>query len=142
MGTVSHPPPPEWRAQALPDDLRLFVEQIPALAWATDRELRVLWMVGAGFASLRPSEMVGRTLREVMYESENFEEAIAAHLAAVDGRAGRFENALLGLFAEVRVQPLRGADGRVAGGELAIDSATGAGTVVRARFPLPDGSSP
>src|SRR5229473_113137 len=54
-------------------------------------------------------------LRHLLRESENFDEALAAHLAALAGRASRYENAMRGQAAEVRVEPCRDGEGRIVG---------------------------
>jgi signal transduction histidine kinase/PAS domain-containing protein len=95
--------------------LRHLVEQLPALAWATDLDLRILWVIGAGFRALDPASMAEHNLRDLLRESENFDEALAAHLAALAGRASRYENAMRGQAAEVRVEPCRDGEGRIVG---------------------------
>ncbi|MGH2579718.1 MAG: hypothetical protein ACRDHK_00280, partial [Actinomycetota bacterium] len=63
------------------------VEQMPAIAWTTDRELRFTSSVGGGLAGLglSPGEVVGRTLQDYL-ETDNPEmAAIAAHEAALQG---------------------------------------------------------
>src|SRR5688572_23053921 len=47
---------------------RLLEEQVPAIFWTTDRDLRVTSSVGAGMAALglAPSDVVGKTLAEYL----------------------------------------------------------------------------
>lgn len=91
------------------------IEQLPLRAWATDRELRILWVIGAGFRSLVPQLLVGRDMREILRDSENYEEALAAHTAALAGRSSTHDNSVQGLAAEVRIEPLRNREGSIIG---------------------------
>jgi PAS domain S-box-containing protein len=119
----------EGTGSGLQEGLRLFVEQVPALAWATDRDLQILWMVGAGFRTLNPASVQGRNLREILRESTHYQEAIDAHLGALEGRASRYENALQGVVAEVRVEPFRDSSGQIIGSlGLALDVTEQRGT--------------
>jgi len=67
------------------------VEQMPAIAWTTDRELRFTSSVGGGLAGvgLSPGEVVGRTLQEYLGTDNPEMAAIAAHQAALEGRSTR-----------------------------------------------------
>jgi signal transduction histidine kinase/PAS domain-containing protein len=104
-----------WRGPGPESGLRLLIERLPALAWATDRDLRVLWMIGAGFASLDPASLVGLNLRHALRESDNPNEAITAHKEALAGRASRYESGMHGLFADVHVEPFRDGQGGIVG---------------------------
>ena len=93
------------------------VEQMPAIAWTTDRELRFTSSVGGGLAGLglSPGEVVGRTLQEYL-ESDNPEmAAIAAHQAALEGRSTRYEQNWRGRRYASHVVPLRDEGGEVVG---------------------------
>lgn len=101
---------PDWR-------LRLFVEQLPALAWATDVELRVVWALGAGFEAVgvAAQTLVGMTVPEIARPLDAGAEVDAAHRSALQGQRSRYEVAWHGAVFETHVHPLRGADGEVIG---------------------------
>src|SRR5438093_13756021 len=63
------------------------VEQMPAIAWTTDRELRFTSSVGGGLAELglTPGEVVGRTLQDYFETDDAEGTAVAAHQAALEG---------------------------------------------------------
>src|SRR5260370_5698564 len=67
--------------------LRLVAEQLPALAWATDADLRVVWTVGSAFRGLRvdPISLIGKTTAEAVSSGGGRPEAIEAHRRAFQG---------------------------------------------------------
>ncbi len=65
--------------------LRLFTEQMPARATATDRELRVLWDTGSAFSSI-PST-VGKTIAELYARSPDRERVLEACRRALAGES-------------------------------------------------------
>lgn len=108
---------PDWR-------LRLYVEQLPALAWATDAELRVVWTLGAGFDAigLSAAALVGATVPALVRQLDAGADAVAAHAAALRGRSSRYEIAWGETVFEAHVHPLRGEAGDVIGAvAIALD---------------------
>jgi len=93
------------------------VEQMPAIAWTTDRELRFTSSVGGGLAGvgLSPGEVVGRTLQEYLGTDNPEMAAIAAHRAALEGRSTRYEQNWRGRRYASHVVPLRDDGGEVVG---------------------------
>ena len=69
--------------------LRLFTEQLPARACATDRELRVVWDSGAGFHDT-PS-VVGRTVSELFQDSPDRERVLEGCRKALAGESCTLE---------------------------------------------------
>src|SRR3990170_5266532 len=67
--------------------LRVMVEQMPAVLWTTDAELRFTSSSGAGLAGLglRPNEVLGMTLHEYFGTDGDEFPAIAAHPRALTG---------------------------------------------------------
>ncbi|HET7177159.1 MAG TPA: EAL domain-containing protein [Solirubrobacterales bacterium] len=106
-------PPPLAADERLP----LLLEQMPALLWTTDGELRILSCLGGGFAALGldPSRLVGRPLAESLGTSDAECPALRAHALALAGEAVGFEQEWEGRLLQAHVAPLRDADGRIAG---------------------------
>jgi PAS domain S-box-containing protein len=97
--------------------LRLVLQQIPALVWTTDRELRNTSILGRGLAhvGIDPSAFVGRSLVELMPDDHERAQVLAAHRAALEGRSAAFGTSWLGVRWESHVEPLRDADGAIQG---------------------------
>ncbi len=107
---------PEW--------LRLVAEQVPAVLWSTDTDLRITSSSGAALTSvgLRPGEVVGQGLFDVIRTDDPEVPTVAAHLRALRGESVRFERARAGRVFDVHIEPLRADDGRVVGSVgLALD---------------------
>ena len=97
--------------------LRVLVEQMPVLLWTTDRQLRITSNWGSGFrrAGVRPSELVGQKLDELLHSDDpNFSTA-AQHLGALCGKTTRYECRWKNLVLEVEVEPLRAKNGEIVG---------------------------
>ena|SRR2546428_5391603 len=88
-----------------------FEEQVPALAWATDSRLCILWTVGDAFQAANRS-LVGKTLQEA---GEVSERGIRAHQDALRGRSSRYEGRFRDRIAQVGVEPFRNAAGEIIG---------------------------
>jgi PAS domain S-box-containing protein len=97
--------------------LRLIFDQIPAVIWTTDTELRILSASGAALApaNLRAEDLVGKTTREFFGDSNEQSPSLAAHLAALKGDHGSYDYNLAGNIFSVNVQPLRDAEGEISG---------------------------
>jgi PAS domain S-box-containing protein len=97
--------------------LRTMLEQTPAILWTTDRELRFTSCDGAGLAALgsQPGAMVGTTLFDFFKTADRDFLPIARHLEALDGQSRTYEFTWEGQTWLVHCEPLRGADGQVAG---------------------------
>jgi PAS domain S-box-containing protein len=97
--------------------LELVVNQVPAVLWSTDQDLRFTLSVGAGLAGLglRPNEVVGTTLYEFFGTEDKDDKQIAAHLAALGGETVRFDTTWANRSFQVRVEPLRDQEGQIVG---------------------------
>jgi PAS domain S-box-containing protein len=116
--------------------LRLLVQQMPAIVWTTDRELRLTSAVGAGLAALESAECgVGsaessiphsalRTPHSALHAPDlvellqrNGSEFLSpvAHRKALAGEAVSYEMEWLGRFFQCHIEPLRVADGTITG---------------------------
>jgi diguanylate cyclase (GGDEF)-like protein len=89
--------------------IRLLVERVRVVAWATDRELRVTW----GLKSPALSGLETR-LGRLLGSTDPHLPAVAAHRRALGGEAAEFEMEWRGRTLCVRVEPLRG-EGAVTG---------------------------
>jgi PAS domain S-box-containing protein len=97
--------------------LRALVEQIPAILWTTDRELRFTSSVGAGLAGLglKPGEVVGRTLPAFFGTNDPGFLPLRIHRAALGGEHGSAELEWGGNVYQVHVQPLHDERGTIVG---------------------------
>jgi PAS domain S-box-containing protein len=93
--------------------LRLFTDQIPARAAATDRELRVVWDAGAGFPS-RPST-VGSTVPELFADSPDRERVLEGCAKALAGESCKLQIDNGESAAQLQLGPVRDLAGKVIG---------------------------
>ncbi|MDR7427080.1 MAG: PAS domain S-box protein [Armatimonadota bacterium] len=103
--------------RASEERLRLLVEQLPAVVWTTDRELRFTASQGAGLArlGLRPNQVVGQSLREYFRTDDPDYLPIAAHRAALAGESVAYELEWEGRAYVSHVEPLRDGTGQTIG---------------------------
>jgi PAS domain S-box-containing protein len=97
--------------------LRVLVEQLPAVVWTVDTDLRFTSARGAGLTrlGLKPDQIVGMSLLEYFESTDQEFEAIAAHRRAVAGERVTFRIEWKGGSYACHVEPLRDADGKVQG---------------------------
>jgi PAS domain S-box-containing protein len=97
--------------------LRLVAEQLPALAWATDADLRVVWTVGSAFRGLRvdPVSLIGKTIADVVNGGGGRPEAIEAHRRALQGEIVAYEGTGRDRVFHSVVQPFRDSAGEIVG---------------------------
>lgn len=98
--------------------LSLFIEQIPAVLWTTDRNLRFTSSLGGGRAPLRlhAKEVVGQTLQDVINEQDDAAGAvIESHRLALKGESGQYRTAAFGRTYQTHVEPQYDEDGRIIG---------------------------
>jgi PAS domain S-box-containing protein len=97
--------------------LRLMHEQLPAVSWTVDRDLRFTSSAGAALTALglRQGEVVGRTLYEYFGTEDRTMPAIAAHLRALEGASVEYQFAWAGRSYQTKVEPFRNADGTITG---------------------------
>ena len=97
--------------------LRLLATHVSAIFWTADRELKIRTLAGGGLAvfGVKPEEGVGRTLFEYFGTQDPKYPGIAAHLGALEGRAGDYEVEYRGRTFYSRVEPLRNGGGEVTG---------------------------
>ena len=97
--------------------LRVLVEQLPAVLWTTDTDLKFTSSLGAGLTrlGLKPNQVVGQSLFDYFKTTDIDFLPIAAHRQAIAGEAVTFHTEWAGGSYACHVEPLRGADGRAHG---------------------------
>jgi PAS domain S-box-containing protein len=97
--------------------LRLVVEQVPAILWTTDAQLRVTSRQGAGVAPLgeQPEEVNGKSLFDIHHTSDPTRTPLAQHLRALRGESATYEVERKGRTFQAHVEPFRAADGTITG---------------------------
>lgn len=97
--------------------LRMLVEQMPAVLWTTDLELRFTSSAGAGLAQLglRRNQVAGQTLFQYFRTDDPDFPPIAAHRRALSGSSSRFEVEWEGRTFQVEVEPLVESGNRIIG---------------------------
>jgi len=105
------------------DDIRWLFRQLPGAAWITDRDLRIVEIIGYVERNLGvPHEqLLGRPVTEVAATRDPSDRAIAAHVAALAGTSSSFRYRLLDHWYEVHVEPLTDANEIVGCIAAAID---------------------
>jgi diguanylate cyclase (GGDEF)-like protein/PAS domain S-box-containing protein len=110
---------PPVRHDGLDTERRLsfMLESVPVNLWSTDAHLNITFSQGAGLHLIgtSASEQVGMTLYEVLKTRDPGFTPLAAHLRALQGELVRYETDWRGRSFETRVEPLRGADGKISG---------------------------
>lgn len=116
------PPSMEDPTEALRDaetKLRVLIEQLPALLWTTDRELKFTSSLGAGLSNIgrRPNDVseLGLTLYDYLGTQDRDSETIQRHLRALAGESSTYETRWLGRVFRVHVEPLRNAAEEITG---------------------------
>lgn len=96
---------------------RVLVEQLPAILWTTDIELRFTSSVGAGLSrlGLKPQEVVGKSLYEYFQTDDRSFMPIAAHRRALLGESVTFHVEWGSGSYACHAEPLRDGNGVVMG---------------------------
>jgi hypothetical protein len=88
--------------------LRLLVDQIPAIVWTVDRNDRFTSVMGAGLEPLGArAGRVDIAMRDALAESDALPASIDAHRHALDGKSSRYSASWHGHLFECCVEPLR-----------------------------------
>jgi two-component system, cell cycle sensor histidine kinase and response regulator CckA len=97
--------------------LHMLLEQIPAIVWSTDTDLRFTQMAGSALSLLRvPEERNnGVSLYDYFQTQDPGYTPIAAHQRALAGESLSFELDWMGYVFDAYVEPLRNAVGEVVG---------------------------
>ncbi len=86
-------------------ELRLFSDQMPAVGWTTDHELRLTSTHGSLVSKLVTQDQVGRRLEEIFSGSDS--PAVNVHRRTLTGERGSYEHVAAGREFEVVTEPLR-----------------------------------
>jgi PAS domain S-box-containing protein len=97
--------------------LRLMLEQTPAIIWTTAGDLRFTFAAGANLAAigLGPGAVVGRSLAEIVAQSEADSMTLPAHRRALAGEPAAYTTVRNGRTFQTYVEPLRDPDGAITG---------------------------
>jgi two-component system, cell cycle sensor histidine kinase and response regulator CckA len=97
--------------------LRVLVEQLPAVLWTTDGDLRFTSSVGAGLSRLgmKPQEVAGKSLYEYFQTNDRSFMPIAAHRRALNGESVTFHVEWGNGSYACHAEPLRDGNGVVVG---------------------------
>src|SRR5215471_13840107 len=106
---MTKPPLPLDESTRL-DALRLLVEQMPAVLWSVDRDLRFTCSIGAGLAGLhqQAGDVVGMHLTEYFREEGLHFRPLEFHRRALAGESLSFEVEWMKRTFAAHVEPLRG----------------------------------
>jgi PAS domain S-box-containing protein len=96
---------------------KFLLDQLPAVLWTTDVDLRFTLGQGTGLGALnlRPNEVAGTTLFQYFQTDDADFPPIAAHRRALLGEAVSYDTEWAGRAYESHVRPLTDTDGRVVG---------------------------
>lgn len=97
--------------------LRLLTEQMPAILWTTDVQLRLTSYTGGGLAAVGVEPLTDGVvpLAEAMGDGEATERALAAHKRALGGDSSTYDFSYRDRFYSSHIAPLIGPDGAVEG---------------------------
>ena len=97
--------------------LRLLVEQMPAILWTTDQRLRITssWGSGSQLFKMPSGELVGRSVSEFLKCQDTNTTPMAHHYAALRGESAQFEHKREKRVLDVHLRPLRDASGEIIG---------------------------
>jgi diguanylate cyclase (GGDEF)-like protein/PAS domain S-box-containing protein len=104
--------------------LALLVRQLPALMWATDRDMRITWTDGKALEhfGLEPGEAVGKTLQAYFRDVDEKFDLERHHREALQGKPVGCFYEWVGRLFNVHLEPIRASDGTVSGAlGIAID---------------------
>jgi diguanylate cyclase (GGDEF)-like protein/PAS domain S-box-containing protein len=119
MGIVETAIAEGLHAQSRAEDGQLpsLLEQMPAILWTTDQDLRITSSRGAGLGPLqvKASDLVGRTLYDYLKCQDPHAAPIAQHAEALRGVSSYFEYRHGSRHFGVHLSPLRAASGEITG---------------------------
>jgi PAS domain S-box-containing protein len=117
IGEVIHRFDMEQTLRQNAERLRLFVEQIPAIFWFTDAQMRYTSCIGKGLTALgiAPDEFIGHKIWDLAADDAEALPIVTALQRALHGRPVTFEYGMRGRFYQAHAEPFRASDGRISG---------------------------
>jgi len=114
IGLTDEAPPRDVESLAR---LAVILDQVPAILWTTDGELRVISRAGAGLKSqqMLPERIVGASLLELQSQHKVGSESVAAHRRALAGESVSYQILLPPRCYDAHVEPLRDEGGAIVG---------------------------
>jgi len=105
------------QSPAADEQLHLLAEQMPAILWTTDQNLRITSNLGAGFgpSQVKANDWAGRTLYDYLKCQDPHAAPIAQHAEALRGVSSYFEYQHGNHHFAVHLSPLRAASGEIKG---------------------------
>jgi len=105
------------QSPAADEQLHLLAEQMPAILWTTDQNLRITSNCGAGFgpSQVKANDWAGRTLYDYLKCQDPHAAPIAQHAEALRGVSSYFEYQHGNRHFAVHLSPLRAASGEIKG---------------------------
>jgi PAS domain S-box-containing protein len=116
-GNTREPAMPRRKGRESGDDLRWLFRQLPGAAWITDRNLRIVEIIGYVERNLGRSQdsLIGRPVMDIAQTRDPSDPAIAAHVAALAGKSSSFRYRLGTTWYEVHVEQVRDEAGQIVG---------------------------
>ncbi len=98
-------------------ELRVLVNQVPAVLWTTDRQLRFTSSKGSGLKELglQPDQVIGASLSEFLAGSDQTELILAAHRRALAGESVPYNSIVENRSFESNLEPLKNEEGAIIG---------------------------
>jgi len=96
---------------------RILLEQIPAILWTIDKDLRITSLTGSGLAplNLAPDQVAGMSLSEFFHTKDPDFPVIREHMHALSGNAVTYEQAWAGRVWESHLEPARNPSHEITG---------------------------
>ncbi|MCS7047335.1 MAG: response regulator [Gemmataceae bacterium] len=97
--------------------LRLLLEQMPAMLWIVDNELRITASTGSGLRAIGvvPGQLVGTRLQDYVGTEDLNDFPLAMHCRALAGESLHYEMEWHGRFLQVHLEPMRNQAGQITG---------------------------
>ena len=95
--------------------LRPVLDQLPALVWTTDRELRFTCAVGRELAALRAPPLRGVSLQEYLNLPDGNDPVLVQYRRALEGTPVTIDSEWMGRGYQTHVEPFRDGEGRIVG---------------------------
>lgn len=107
----------EHNLQRVQSRMALLLNEMPAVLWSLDRDLRFTTSVGKGLSDLglKPGEVVGMALAEFLGDSPSATMILEKHKAALGGRIVQYEVEFGSRVYHSRVEPILNATGEIDG---------------------------